>query len=404
MKFKFAHIADLHLGSFREKRLTQLNFLAFRKAIDKILEERVEFVLICGDLFNNAMPPIELVTLVAEQMMRLKVEGIRIYVIGGSHDYSDSGKSFLELLEASGVFINTYKYDLLGKEKYKLLPTYDEKTKTCIYGILGKRRELEKNVYKNLEKISLKEDNFNVFMFHSTLNDLKPDFMRQVEGEINSSFLPKGFNFYAGGHVHSVINANYDKGKISYPGAMFPNNFSELKREIPGFNLCEVDADKSELKVVRFNLEIYEKEYVKIDVDGLNPINAKNKILEDIDKFDLNEKLVLIEISGSIEGRVTDVKLNEIIALIYGRGAFQVLKNTYKLNSVDVEIVEALIGDNVAELEDNIIKDNLEGQEEFDRKVKLIKDLLKLDFSKNEEEKNVQYEERVIEILDRSLK
>ncbi|MDA3855841.1 MAG: DNA repair exonuclease [Candidatus Woesearchaeota archaeon] len=403
MKFKFAHLADLHLGSFREKRLNQLNFLAFRKATDKILEEKVEFVLICGDIFNNAMPPIELVTLVVEQIMRLKKEGIRIYVIGGSHDYSDSGKSFLELLEASGVFVNTCKYDLVGKEKYKLNPTYDEKTKTCIYGILGKRRELEKDLYKNLEKITLKSDYFNVFMFHSTLNDLKPDFMRAVEAEINSSFLPKGFNFYAGGHVHSVINASYDKGKISYPGAMFPNNFSELKRETPGFNLCEFDSENFELKIRRFDLNIFEKEYIKIDVDGLNPIDAKNKILEDVDKYDLNEKLVLLEIVGIIEGRVLDVKLNEIVSSIYDKGSFQVLKNTYKLNSCEVEIRESLVGDNVSELEDRIINENLEGTEEFEKKVKLIKDLLMFDFSKNEEEKNAPYEQRVIELLEKNL-
>ena len=55
--------------------------------------------------------------------MRLKTKGIRVYVIGGSHDYSYSGKSFLDLLDEAGVFVNVVKYELIGKERYKLIKT-----------------------------------------------------------------------------------------------------------------------------------------------------------------------------------------------------------------------------------------------------------------------------------------
>ena len=36
-QYTFAHLADLHLGGYRESLLTNLNFKTFQKAIDKIL-------------------------------------------------------------------------------------------------------------------------------------------------------------------------------------------------------------------------------------------------------------------------------------------------------------------------------------------------------------------------------
>ncbi len=402
MRVNFAHLADLHLGSWREKKLTELNLKTFRLAIDKIIEERLEFCLFSGDIFNHAMPPIELVTAVVSEFMRLKNRGIRTYVIGGSHDYSYSGKSFLDLLDEAGVFVNVVKYELVGKDKYKLIKTIDEKTNTCIYGILGKKKELEKSIYKNLEKIELDNNSFNVFMFHSTLDDLKPDFMKNVKVEINSSYLPKGFNYYAGGHIHTFIKANYDKGLICYPGALFPNNFSELKIEEPSFNICSYDDGKLELR--RVKLDVYTKQLIKIDLDKLNSNDAKNKILDCIESHDIDRKIILLELSGSIEGKVSDIGLNNIVAGMYDKDCFVVLKNTSRLKSALFEISDDTVSENIEELENELIKNNLKDSTDKEREYKLIKQLLNLDLNKLEDEKVNQYEMRVREDVENVLK
>ena len=56
---KFAHLADCHLGGWRQEELQKLNFKSFQKIIDRCISEQVEFVLISGDLFDSAYPPIE---------------------------------------------------------------------------------------------------------------------------------------------------------------------------------------------------------------------------------------------------------------------------------------------------------------------------------------------------------
>jgi DNA repair exonuclease SbcCD nuclease subunit len=257
-------------------------------------------------------------------------------------------------------------------------------------------------LYKNLEKIELDKSKFNVFMFHSTLDDLKPDFMKNVKVEINSSFLPKGFNYYAGGHVHTFIKANYDKGIICYPGALFPNNFFELKTEEPCFNICEFE--NGDLKLKRVKLNIYEKEYMKIEFSKLNPIDAKNKILDIFESFEVENKLILLELRGIIEGKISDIGLNEIISDIYNKGALIVLKNTSKLTSSLVDNYDNEILDDIKELEDKIIESYLSDSKDYKKDFKLIKDLLSLDLSKQDEERNIDYEERIVESIDKSLK
>ena len=43
---KFAHLADCHIGSWREPELKELSIKSFEKAIDICIKEHVGFVLI----------------------------------------------------------------------------------------------------------------------------------------------------------------------------------------------------------------------------------------------------------------------------------------------------------------------------------------------------------------------
>ncbi len=397
-KIRFAHLADLHLGGWREKRLTELNFSTFQKAIDKILEEKVEFVLFAGDIFNNAIPPLDLVGRVVKEFMKLKQAGIRLYVIGGSHDYSVTGKSFISLLDEAGVFVDVCKYDVIDKNKIKL-KFFDDKSGARICGVLGKKNGLDKNIYTNLKTEVLSNDKFNVFMFHATLEDFKPNFMKAVKAQVDSSFLAQGFDYYAAGHVHTHIVGKIGEGLMSFPGPLFPNNFSEMKREKSCFNLCEFDFESRKVEIKRVFLDIFEKEYVKVGIDNLNPIEAKLKIDESLQDLDIEGKIVLLEISGVVEGRVSDIGLNKIVFGLYEKGAFHVLKNTYKLTSSQLQKVDVDDIEDTSTVEEMILKQSLEDLKNRE----IVKKLLKLDLAKQEGEKVAQHEQRVIEAIEKNL-
>jgi len=146
---KFAHTSDCHVGGWREEEMKQLSLLSFQKMIDKCIEEHVGFLLIAGDLFNTSIPQIDLIKEVAFQLNRLKEENIDVYIIPGSHDYSPSGKTMIDVLEKAGLCHNVFKF------KNNQLEFTLDKTNTKITGVIGLAGGLEKAHYKVLDKTNL---------------------------------------------------------------------------------------------------------------------------------------------------------------------------------------------------------------------------------------------------------
>jgi len=134
---KFAHIADSHLGSWRQPELQLLNLESFRKTIDSCIQEKVEFILFTGDLFDSAFPPIEILKETFNEFRKLKEAGVRSYIIAGSHDYSISGKTFLDVLEKAG-FCEICKYEL-NEETQKIILKPIIYKSYYIYGYPGKK-------------------------------------------------------------------------------------------------------------------------------------------------------------------------------------------------------------------------------------------------------------------------
>ncbi|MFH1506759.1 MAG: metallophosphoesterase, partial [archaeon] len=69
---KFAHIADCHVGSWRDPKLKDVSIDAFIKAIDLCIEKQVDFVLISGDLFHTALPGIDSLKTVVKKLKGLQ--------------------------------------------------------------------------------------------------------------------------------------------------------------------------------------------------------------------------------------------------------------------------------------------------------------------------------------------
>src|SRR3989338_4068474 len=171
---KFAHLADCHIGGWKEEKLRELGIESFRYAINKCIEENVGFVLIAGDLFNTSLPDINIIKDASGILANLKEKDIDCYIIPGSHDFSPSGKTMLDVLEKAGLVKNVFKF-----KEDKLMFTID-KTNTKITGILGLRSGLEKEKFKALLKDHLEDEKgFKIFMFHTTLEEYKPKDMEK---------------------------------------------------------------------------------------------------------------------------------------------------------------------------------------------------------------------------------
>jgi hypothetical protein len=332
---KFAHIADVHLGGWKQQPLQELNLLSFKKAIEICIKERVEFVLIAGDLFDSAFPPIDILKEAFAEFRRLKESGIPCFIIAGSHDYSVSGKTFLDVLEKAGFCKNVF--DAEEKDgKILLNPTIHQGV--AIYGYPGKTSGLE---LEELRRVQLNEapGMFKIFMLHTTIDKAKGDLPIDA---LETEKAPPA-DYYACGHLH--IDFQYEN--FVYPGPVFPNNFQELEDLEHGrFCIIDTESDKTLRKI-----ELPIKAVVPIEIEIKNASLATGQIISEIEKRDIEDKIVLLRIKGILEtGKTSDIKFAQIEEAVKRKNAYFLLRNTHELKTKEVELeVEVQETDNIEE-------------------------------------------------------
>ena len=92
---RLLHTADVHLGARhadlgeRAAAQRERQFSAFRASVDLAIQERVDVVLIAGDLFDSNVQPRRSVERVAAELRRLAEARIRTVIIPGTHDVYD---------------------------------------------------------------------------------------------------------------------------------------------------------------------------------------------------------------------------------------------------------------------------------------------------------------------------
>jgi hypothetical protein len=396
-------MADVHIGSWRDPKLKDLSVDAFIKSSDICIKEKVDFVLISGDLFNTALPSIDGLKSVVREFRKLKNNGIPVYIIPGSHDYSPSGKTMIDVLEEADLLKNVFKGSVVDG-KLKLRFTTDEKTGVKITGILGRRGTLERLYYQDLDIESLeKEQGKKIFMFHTSITELKQAGKAAMEST-DISYLPRGFDYYAGGHVHIVNNYSFKQHKhVVYPGPLFPANFEELEAlDMGGFFIYDNG------QMIREGIHLKNTFKMDIDCEHKSPEEVEQDIYERIKGKEFINTIILIRVSGRLKtGKVSDINFREIFSKIYSQGAFYIMRNTTKVVSAEYEEIQMDHKD-PDEVEDGIIREHL-GQirvngVDADKELQMTKDLMDImSGEKHEGEKVYEYEERVKKEVDRLL-
>ncbi len=393
---KFAHLADCHIGGWREEALKKIGIEAFQKAIDICIQEKVGFVLIAGDLFNTSLPQIDLIKDVAAALSKLKEHNIDCYLIPGSHDYSPSGKTMLDVLDKAGLCTNVFLFKD-GKLEFTV-----DKTNTKITGVIGLRGGLDTIHYQTLDKKPLEdEQGFKIFMFHTLLSEYKPAFLDMIASESVTS-LPKHFHYYAGGHPHFVFQKKEEGyGWITYPGPLFPNNFSELERlKHGGFYIVD---DKLHIQYVPVKI----KEVVSFvfAAEGKDALRLHREILDTIKKAEVQDKIVTLRVHGMLEtGKPSDINFKEIHDA--AKGCYILLKNTYALSSQEFAEVQVASG-TVDDIELKTIEEHLGqlkiGRTKEQEKEMFLSLLSLLNLEKQEGETNNDFEIRLMKDVVQQL-
>ncbi len=388
---RFAHISDVHLGGWKQQPMQELNFKSFRKAIDICISSKLDFVLIAGDLFDSAYPPIEILKETFSELRRLKEAGLPCFIIAGSHDYSVSGKTFLDVLERAGFCRNVADFEIMGTPENKFIllnPTVYKGF--AIYGYPGKKSGLE---IEDLKKIKLNDapGMFKILMLHTTIDKAKGTL---PINSLETKFLPPA-DYYALGHLH--IDFQYQN--FVYPGPVFPNNFQELEDlEHGSFYIIDTESTENPLK----KIEIKIKEIHTLDIEIKNALTATQKIISELEKRDLGDKIVLLRIRGELEkGKISDIKFEEIDEIAKKRGAYFLLRNTHELDVKELEMeIEIKNAENIEEETIKIYSE--QNPSEFNKIIPEIINFLSIE--KMEDERTEMFTNRILDGARKILK
>jgi len=104
---RLLHTADWHLGrSFHGESLLDAHAAVIDHLVDLARDQHAEAVVVAGDVYDRALPPVEAVRLADEALARLS-EICPVVVISGNHDSVERLGFGARILDRAGVHVRT---------------------------------------------------------------------------------------------------------------------------------------------------------------------------------------------------------------------------------------------------------------------------------------------------------
>ena len=105
---RLLHTSDWHLGrSLHRADLRSAQSAFLDHLVEVVRAEKVDAVLVAGDVYDRAVPPVDAVELCEDALLRLHDAGAAIVLISGNHDSARRLGFGAGLLEKAGVHLRT---------------------------------------------------------------------------------------------------------------------------------------------------------------------------------------------------------------------------------------------------------------------------------------------------------
>ena len=128
---RFLHTSDWHLGrSLHRADLREAQAAFLDHLVDTARAERVDAVLVAGDVYDRAIAPVDSVALCEDALARLRGTGARVILISGNHDSALRLGVNSALIDTAGVHLRTNRARLA--EPVMLT---DEHGPVAVYGV-----------------------------------------------------------------------------------------------------------------------------------------------------------------------------------------------------------------------------------------------------------------------------
>ncbi len=300
MTIKAVLTADNHLNKhYRTMRPDQLEkrraILSrnFEKTVDTAICERVDLYLHAGDLFDMPNPRNLPLIQVAERLRELYDEGIRAYMIAGTHDMpkmrsTSGGAAPQKIFEAQGHAKFFSKTDIIETQKVSI-----DGLEVVVGGIsadpaLDDMDPLEGKVFGEVGDINILLVHYGI-EGHVSYRSRDPVISKKTIAEL-------GADLICSGHIHDNRIFSVEEKAVIIPGATERMGFGE-REKTPGFYLLDIGKDGVDAEFIKSDCQPMSE--LKVNVDDL--YGDPNEILLDKVKEESSEdKLLKLKLHGTI--------------------------------------------------------------------------------------------------------
>lgn len=272
-----------------------------KQAIDLIKKQKIEALLISGDVFDRAIPPISALEVFNDFLKEINSLKVKTFIISGNHDNMDRLAYLSEFLENSNIFISkSFTGEVQNVELNEEINIY---LMPYLYPALIKKYYPDSEI-KNyndaiklvVDDIKLDKNKFNILLAHQfVLGNETLEFSSSEQkaaggvDEVNYKIFEK-FDYVALGHLHCPQKCA--KEYIRYAGSILKYSFSEIN-QVKKFVVLNVSDKKLNLEFFPIEFLHEMKEYCGFIDEFLNKDFYQNIDKEDYIHFILKDEYVL---------------------------------------------------------------------------------------------------------------
>ncbi|MDF0679728.1 MAG: DNA repair exonuclease [Candidatus Nitrosocosmicus sp.] len=280
-----SHISDIHLGyaQFNLQEREEDLYEVFGEAIEKSISEHVKAIILAGDIFHNPKPNGAAIIRLARELKKLKEKSISVFFVLGEHDISRSNDVPLPYLFHNLGLARRLQPDSPVQIDNLLIYGFNKERRSNIdNGLIRPFRKLESILKDDIQKHTAQNQQLKkILVLHQGLYDFN-----KFAGEIFSSDLPIGFDYYAMGHYHDHIEKRFtslNDGLVAYPGSIDLGHNEAISDVEKGFLLVDlseastnIDTHWIKLEKRRHQFE-YQIEYPELDVKLRNIVQESTR-------------------------------------------------------------------------------------------------------------------------------
>ncbi|WP_372663830.1 exonuclease SbcCD subunit D [Cohnella sp.] len=279
--FTFIHAADLHLDSpFKgltkvpdavRERLRESTFTALWRLLDIAKQEKVDFVVLAGDLFDAADRSLRAQLRLQRVLAEIAALGIQVFVVHGNHDPESGRQAKLDLPQSVHVF---------GSSEVDCQPAYTRSGKLAanVYGISYATSAVTDNLAL---RFRIREGApFHLALLHANV-DGDPSYDNYAPCKLDE-LVSAGFHYWALGHVHDRRTLH------EYPHVVYPGNLQGRSiRETGGKGVYVVSVSDSGSIEMQFRdlADVLWQEIV-VSIEGMKrEQELKNRLLTALEEL-----------------------------------------------------------------------------------------------------------------------